>query len=54
MILSHYRYRPVTVLDPTLPNIVQRDISSNQSYRTLLTVTVNHNFYCIYVNDEKL
>ena len=49
MIMSRYRYRPVTVLGPTLPtvtvfgptlpNVTQRYTNVTDRYRPLLTVT---------------
>ena len=53
MIMSRYRYRPVTVLGPTLPtvtvfgptlpNVTQRYTNVTDRYRPLLAVT---EFYC--------
>jgi hypothetical protein len=40
MIMSRYRYRPVTVFGPTLPNITQRDINVTDRYRPLPNLTV--------------
>ena len=35
MIMPRYRYRPVTVFGPTLPNVTQRDINVTDRYLQL-------------------
>ena len=39
MIISRYRCRPVTVFEPTLPNVTQRDINGTDRYWPLPIVT---------------